>query len=125
VFDYMTPRTSDVARMGWREWLRTYRDHERGAHYLSGPGGQDITAQVVVDQLPEPDQVRTQAQFLQLWGIDELVEQGRQAWTAAAAAPTLAALTMRSRIREAEALQDTTGLGGFLSLVYRASPTKQ
>ena len=38
----------------WREWLRTYRGHERGGHYLADPGAQDITAEVAVDQLPEP-----------------------------------------------------------------------
>ena len=38
-----------------------------------------------LDQLPEPDVVRSQAQFLQRLGIDELVDEGRQAWAAAAA----------------------------------------
>ena len=116
--DYVTPRTAEVAQMPWREWLRTYRGHERGGHYLADPGSQDITAQVVLDQLPAPDAVRTQAQFLQRWGIDELVEEGRQAWAVAAAAPTLAAMKMRSRVREAEALLDPAGLGGFLVLEW-------
>lgn len=112
-FDYVTPRTAALAIDPWRHWLRTYRQHDRGGHYLAGPGAQDITAQVALDQLPEPDAVRSQAQFLQRWGIDELVEAGRAAWAAAAAAPTVAALQMRSRVREAEALLDPTGLGGF------------
>ena len=116
--DYVTPRTSELAQMPWREWLRTYRGHERGGHYLADPGSQDITAQVALDQLPVPDAVRTQAQFLQRWGIDELVEEGRRAWAAAAAAPTLAAMKMRSRVREAEALLDPAGLGGFLALEW-------
>ena len=111
-------RTSELAQMPWREWLRTYRGHERGGHYLADPGSQDITAQVVLDQLPVPDAVRTQAQFLQRWGIDELVEEGRRAWAVAAAAPTLAAMKMRSRVREAEALLDPAGLGGFLALEW-------
>ncbi len=111
--DYCTPRTAALAMQPWRDWLRTYRDHERGGHYLAVPGEQDITAQVAVDQLPEPDAVRTQAQFLQRWGIDELVEEGRRGWEAAAAAPTLAALRLRSRIRESEALLDAAGLGSF------------
>lgn len=119
VIDYAVGRTAELARRPWREWLRTYRDHERGGHYLAGPGTQDITAEVALDQLPEPDEVRTQAQFLQRWGIDDLVAEGKAAWTVAAAAPTLAALAMRSRVREAEALLDPSGLGGFLSLVYR------
>jgi SAM-dependent MidA family methyltransferase len=116
--DYVTPTTAQLAAMPWREWLRTYRGHERGAHYLADPGGQDITAQVALDQLPSTDTVRTQAQLLQLLGIDDLVDEGRAAWQAAAAAPTVAAMRMRSRIREAEALLDPTGLGGFHALTF-------
>ena len=82
------------------------------------PAQQDVTAQVCLDQLPEADTVRTQAQFLQRWGIDELVEEGRAAWAAAAAAPDLAALRMRSRIREAESLLDESGLGSFYALEW-------
>jgi SAM-dependent MidA family methyltransferase len=120
VFDYGVARTAELAARPWREWLRTYRGHERGTHYLRDPGLQDITADVAIDQLPEPDEVRTQAQFLQRWGIDDLVDEGRAAWAAAAAAPTVAAMSMRSRVREAEALLDPAGLGAFLSLVYRS-----
>ena len=77
LFDYCTPVTAQAALSPWREWLRTYVGHERGGHYLLRPGEQDITNQVMIDQLSrvvEPEAVRTQAQFLQLWGIDELVE---------------------------------------------------
>jgi SAM-dependent MidA family methyltransferase len=116
--DYCTPRTAMVAGLPWREWLRTYRGHERGVHYLRAPGEQDITSQVCVDQLPEPTAVRSQSQFLQRWGIDELVEEGRVAWTAAAAAPDLQALRMRSRVRESESLLDPSGLGGFTVLEW-------
>ena len=120
VFDYGVAHTAALALEPWRTWLRTYRGHERGAHYLRDAGLQDITTDVCVDQLPEPDAVRTQAQWLQRWGIDELVEEGRVAWQAAAAAPTLDALRMRSRVREAESLLDPDGLGGFLALEWRA-----
>jgi SAM-dependent MidA family methyltransferase len=114
VADYCTPRTAELAVRPWQEWLRTYRGQERGAHYLRDAGEQDITAQVCLDQLPEPSAVRSQSQFLQRWGIDELVDEGRAAWAAAAAAPDLAALRMRSRVREAESLLDPAGLGGFV-----------
>jgi SAM-dependent MidA family methyltransferase len=117
--DYAAPRTASMALRPWREWLRTYRGHERGAHYLREPGRQDITAEVALDQLPEPDVVRTQSQFLQRWGIGNLVEEGRRAW-AEAAAPTLQALTMRSRVRESEALLAEPGLGAFMVLEYQA-----
>lgn len=113
MIDYCTAATWQLANMPWREWLRTYRAHERGIHYLRDIGLQDITAQVCLDQLPPPTALRPQAQFLQRWGIDELVAEGRAAWSAAAGAPNLSALRMRSRIRESESLLDLAGLGSF------------
>ena len=118
--DYCTARTADLAGEPWRAWLRTYRGHQRGEHYLSGPGTQDITAQVCIDQLPEPDAVRSQSQFLQRWGVDEMVAEGRAVWQRAVTNPDLAALRMRSRITEAEALLDPAGLGGFSVLEWAA-----
>ena len=85
------------------------------------PGHQDITTQVMIDQLAAvkvPESVRSQSQFLQLWGIDELVAEGRAAWEAAAAAPNLAAMKMRSRISESAALLDPSGLGAFTALTF-------
>lgn len=117
--DYGVALTAELVGRPWREWLRTYRGHERGAHYLREVGNQDITTDVCLDQLPTPTSVRTQAQFLARWGIDELVDEGRAVWAAAAARPTLAALTMRSRLREAEALVDPSGLGSFLVAEFR------
>jgi len=75
---------------------------------------------VPIDQLPEPDAVRTQSQFLQRWGIDELVAEGRRIWTEQSARPGLEAMRMRSRISEAEALLDPDGLGSFLVAEWRA-----
>ncbi len=120
VIDYGSPMTGLLAGRPYRDWLRTYRDNERGVHYLDGPGTQDITTDVPVDQLPEPDAVRTQAQFLQRWGIDELVAEGKRIWDEQAARPGLEAMKMRSRISEAEALLDATGLGGFLVVEWRS-----
>lgn len=120
--DYCTPTTAEVASMPWREWLRTYTQHQRGSHYLRDVGDQDITTQVCIDQLVkvrEPDVVRSQSQFLQLWGITELVDEGRRVWEESVAAPTLAAIKMRSRITESEALLDMTGLGAFTVLEWR------
>lgn len=118
-FDYCTPRTAMLAMSPWREWLRTYRGHDRGGHYLRDVGLQDVTSQVCLDQLPDVAAARTQAHFLQRWGIDDLVEEGRRAWEAAAARPDVHALRMRSRIREAESLLDPAGLGGFLALEWQ------
>lgn len=122
VFDYAVMATSELAVRPWRDWLRTYRGQERGAHYLRDAGSQDITTDVCVDQLivacGQPDAVRSQTQFLQRWGIDDLVEEGRRVWNAEAARPGLNALRMRSRISEAEALSDPAGLGGFTVLEW-------
>ena len=122
VIDYCTPLTAEVAAMPWREWLRTYVAHGRGAHYLRNAGEQDITTQVCIDQLAairEPDAVRSQSQFLQLWGIDELVAEGKRIWEESASSPTLTAMKMRSRISESEALLDESGLGNFTVLEWR------
>ena len=121
VFDYCTPTTSELVGRPWREWLRTYRAQGRGEHYLANPGTQDITAQVCVDQLPPPTETLSQALFLQRWGIDALVEEGRLAWTAAAAQPDVKALSMRSRVREREALLDPRGVGAFQALTWRTA----
>jgi len=118
VFDYCTSST-EMAGRPWREWLRTYSGHERGVHYLQAVGNQDITVEVAVDQLPAPNLVTSQTEFLREFGIDGLVEEGRVAWERAASSPTVAAMTMRSRVREAEALCDLAGLGGFSVLQWR------
>lgn len=94
-------------------WLRTYRDHERGDDPLSGPGTQDITAEVCLDQLPSPSAIRTQADWLRAHGIEELVEEGRRRWHERAGIGDLEALRMRSRANEVGALLDPGGLGGF------------
>lgn len=121
IFDYCTPLTAIAVAQPWREWLRTYVGHEKGQHYLQIPGHQDITAQVMIDQLAmvkAPESVRSQSQFLQLWGIDELVAEGKTAWAAAAASPNVTAMKMRSRISEASALLDPNGLGSFCALTF-------
>jgi SAM-dependent MidA family methyltransferase len=124
IVDYAAATTDALATRPWRDWLRTYRGHDRGQHYLREPGSQDITVDVVIDQLSvvvgEPDAVRTQSQFLQRWGIDALVAEGQQQWNEHAARPTVAAMTMRSRVREAEALLAEPGLGSFTVLEYSA-----
>ncbi|HEX3088026.1 MAG TPA: SAM-dependent methyltransferase, partial [Ilumatobacteraceae bacterium] len=111
--DYFTPTTAELSARPWRDWLRTYSAHGRGGHYLRDPGMHDITTQVCIDQLPSPQVVGLQRDVLRQWGIDEMVEEGQRAWAAAAARPDVAAMTMRSRTREAEALLEPDGLGGF------------
>jgi SAM-dependent MidA family methyltransferase len=111
VFDY-GGSTDTLAHRG--DWLRCYQQHVRGADPLAIPGACDVTADVAFDQLwPSPTTISSQADFLDTHGIEELVDEGRALWNAAAAAPNVAALTARSRIREAEALCDAAGLGAF------------
>ena len=118
LFDYCTDTTAEVAAMPWREWLRTYKDHERGGHYLLAPGSQDITAQLVLDQLPTGFVAMTQAQFLQQWGIEELVLDGKEYWENLSSTPDVAAIKMRSRATEAQSLLAPGGLGGFTALEW-------
>jgi SAM-dependent MidA family methyltransferase len=118
LFDYCSDTTAEVAAMPWREWLRTYKDHERGGHYLLAPGSQDITAQVVLDQVPTGFVAMTQAQFLQQWGIDELVLEGKEYWEKLSGAPNVAAIKMRSRATEAQSLLASGGPGGFTALEW-------
>ena len=118
MFDYCTDTTAEVTAMPWREWLRTYKDHERGRHYLLEPGSQDITAQVVLDQLPTGFVAMTQAQFLQHWGIEELVLEGNAYWENLSGAPDVAAIKMRSRATESQSLLASAGLGGFTVLEW-------
>jgi SAM-dependent MidA family methyltransferase len=112
VLDY-TASTAELAHRPWRDWLRTYRANERGRHPLRDPGTQDITADVPLDQLPTPTTVTTQAVWLERHGIEALVEEGRRTWAVRAGIADLAAMKARSRVREAEALLDPDGLGGF------------
>jgi SAM-dependent MidA family methyltransferase len=126
VIDYASPTTAALAERPQAEWLRTYRGHDRGAHELTGPGSQDLTCEVALDQLADvrpPDAVRTQAQWLALHGIDELVEEGRRTWHERAATGDLAALRARSRVREAEALLDPAGLGAFTVAEWLLPPS--
>lgn len=116
LFDYGAPVTADLAARGG--WLRTYRNHKRGSDPLVEPGSLDITTDVAWDQLPEPRSLSTQADSLRRWEIDRLVDEGRRYWAEHAAAPDLTAIRMRSRISEAEALLDPSGLGGWWVAIW-------
>jgi SAM-dependent MidA family methyltransferase len=104
----------DTLELVGRPFLRTYRAHERGTDPFADPGSRDITCDVAFDQLPPADELRTQAEFLVDLGIDELVEEGRAIWAERASIGDLAAVRGRSRVVEAEALTDRSGLGAFL-----------
>jgi SAM-dependent MidA family methyltransferase len=120
VIDYAST-TAELAERPFREWLRTYRRHDRGEHYLRAPGTQDITSEVALDQLPGGASVTTQAEWLRTWGIGELVEEGKRIWRERVAMPDVAAVRMRSRVGEAEALLDSAGLGSFAVLEWEVA----
>lgn len=122
VIDYCTSTTVELATRPWREWLRTFRQHERGVHYLLEAGAQDITTQIVIEQLPSPTSLCSQTEFLRHWGIDAMVGEGRDYWSSRTGAPDLEAMRMRSRVSEAEALCDESGLGLFSVLQWEHLP---
>lgn len=101
-------------------WLRTHRDHHHGTRWLDDPGSCDITADVALDQVQSDHRATacSQAEFLRVHGIDELVAEGRTAWAERAGAGDLDALRARSRTSEAEALLDPAGMGAFNVLVW-------
>ncbi|NBT01555.1 MAG: hypothetical protein EBS61_13370, partial [Betaproteobacteria bacterium] len=56
---------------------------------------------------------------LRRYGIDALVAEGKAAWQQQTSAPDFAAMMMRSRVSEAEALLDPAGLGAFSVVEWR------
>jgi len=115
VIDY-ADATPNLATRPWTEWTRTYRAHGRGGQVLADLGAQDVTCEVAVDQLAgvrRPVSDRSQADFLVAHGIDALVAEARQTWHERAGVGDLAALAARSRVTEAAALTDPSGLGAF------------
>lgn len=114
--DYGALTTAELAERGG--WLRCYRSHQRSADPLHEPGQWDITTDVPVDQLPAPDKVSRQAEFLSSLGVDQMVAEGRDHWDAHASRPDLEAMEMRSRVNEAAALTDPEGLGSFLVMEW-------
>jgi len=125
VIDYVAS-TAELVDRGSDGWLRTYRDHARGAAPLVAPGDQDITHDVPLEYLLHAAEragwslvsQSTQADWLGALGIDALVDEARAAWHERAHIGDLEALRHRSRVTEAAALTDPTGLGGHTVLVF-------
>ena len=109
------------------EWARTYRAHDRGGSLLEAVGEQDVTCDVAVDQLARvrpPDSDTAQAEFLRAHGIAGVVDDARTGWRERAHIGDLAALRARSRVGEAEALLDPSGLGAFRVLEWVIPPAR-
>jgi SAM-dependent MidA family methyltransferase len=126
VIDY-TATAAELVERGSDGWLRTYREHGRGAHPLETPGEQDLTIDVPREYLVVAaaraglrlERELTQAEWLRMLGVDELVEGSRRAWEARAHIGDLDAVRHRSRVTEAAALVDPHGLGAHRVLVFR------
>lgn len=113
--------TAELASRPMGAWLRTYAGHGRAGDPLDEPGSCDITCDVAIDQLAAiapPTSTRTQTDFLHDHGLDELVDEGRRIWADQGLSGGLEAIAAQSRIREAEALTDPTGLGSFTVLEW-------
>jgi hypothetical protein len=90
-------------------------------HYLLEPGTQDITAQVMTDQLFEafPNLLASkQSDWLQLWGMQDLVSEGARYWEQHKSSPDVFAMKMRSRTIEALLLTNELGIGSFSVLEF-------
>ena len=68
--------------------------------------------------MPDGCEVMPQAQFLGQWGIDEFVREGVAYWENMTGTPDIAALKMRSRVAEREALTEIAGLGGLTCMTW-------
>jgi hypothetical protein len=76
---------------------------------------------VATDQLAAvrpPNGEQSQAEWLVEHGIDDLVGTARGTWRERAAIGDLEALKARSRVHEADALLDPSGLGAFRVLQW-------
>ena len=104
---------------GAQNWLRTYRAHDRGSDPLDAPGDQDLTADVVREQVARAARAagftlvsdQSQAEWLGDLDIEGFVRDGTRTWEARAHIGDLEALAGRSRATEAAALTDPAGLG--------------
>ena len=125
VIDYAATAESLVT-LRQDEWLRTYREHQRGGTPLAGPGAQDITYTMPAEHLVVHAQRAgfrlvehtRQADWLTALGIDELVDDARGVWRERAAVGDLDAMAARSRVSEAVALTDPSGLGAHHVFVF-------
>jgi SAM-dependent MidA family methyltransferase len=116
-FDYAA-NDAELLERGIDGWLRAYVGHERIRAPIDRPGICDITHDVPVDQLPPPNSVQSQAEWLHTNGIALRVEAARKTWQERAHIGDLEAMFARSAVTEADALTDPNGLGGFVVMEW-------
>ena len=125
VVDYAATAAALVT-LRQEDWLRTFRAHQHGGPPLADPGEQDITCTVPEEHLvahAERAGFRlvehtAQAVWLAALGIDQLADDARGAWRKRAAVGDLDAMAARSRVSEAAALTDPSGLGAHRVFVF-------
>ena len=97
--------------------VRTFSQHGKAGDPLRDLGTKDITVDVDFEALQQrvrtADTLEQQRTWLERLGIDDLVAEGRAIWEREAAVGGLDAIRGLSRVKEAEALRDPHGLGGF------------
>ncbi len=131
VVDY-TATSAALVERGSGGWLRTYRDHGRGAPALAAPGDQDITADVPSEFLVHAaaraglhlERDLSQAEWLTELGVESVVADARRDWDARAHVGDLEAVRHRSRVSEGAALVDPAGLGAHRVLVFTTFPPR-
>jgi len=119
IADYGVARTAELAERPVAEWLRTFRRHRRGSGPLADVGQQDITCEVAFDQLPVPDTMTRQSEWLRQHGLEDLIGAARSQWGRAAPRPTSSDLASRALLDEAANLTRTGGLGDFWVAEWR------
>jgi SAM-dependent MidA family methyltransferase len=125
VIDFADTAASITAR-GQDQWLRTYRGHQRGEPPLADPGAQDIACDVPIEHLVTHAEragfrlleQATQEAWLTELGIADLTDEARGVWRERAAIGDLDAMAARSRVSEAAALTDPSGLGAHTVFVF-------
>ena len=123
VVDYARPSTAEMARAAVAVVAADVPgSRARRPSPASTPASRTSPSTSPSTSSPEPDRraARRRSSCSATASTSSSTE-GRRAWAAAAARPDLAALAMRSRVAEAEALLDPAGLGGFTVLEWRVS----
>jgi SAM-dependent MidA family methyltransferase len=108
-------------------WLRTYAAHGPAGDPLAHPGEKDITADVDLAALRRAasragfivERELSQRQWLEELGVATLVDEARRTWEERGGIGDLPALAARSRVSEASALLDESGLGAHRVAVLR------
>ena len=112
----------ELAMRPWREWLRTYRGHERGGHYLADAGRPGHHHRHPARPTPASRTlVRRRPSSCSAGASTNSSPKAGGCGPSGRRGPGLDAMRMRSRVAESEALLDPAGLGAFLVAEWRAT----